>query len=328
MSRQEARGVFERPPGSGIYWARWWDQGRERRKKVGSFAQAREYYLAKKGQARSVSSPQLRTWSVREAIQRLLDIGNFESHAYLSHAKHFRDRFDGLQLDDLTIGELKTWRAERLKVVKPATVAHQLAFLGHVFKQAIEDGWPGKNPARFLRPKFDNRQVNWLTEAQEARLRAELPEPYWSYVEFAMLTGLRKAEQWRLEWSDILGATLWVQKSKTHARRGVPLCQRAMDILAAREHLERPFPGEKNWTFKLFRSACSRAGVHRFTWHALRHTFASRLIQAGVAITTLQKLMGHANIIMTERYAHLAPGALQDAVRIFDQKKEEPTDAN
>jgi site-specific recombinase XerD len=50
-----------------------------------------------------------------------------------------------------------------------------------------------------------------------------------------------------------------------------------------------------------------KAGIQRFTWHCLRHTFASRLIIAGVDLRTVQELMGHKTIQMTCRYAHLAP---------------------
>lgn len=51
----------------------------------------------------------------------------------------------------------------------------------------------------------------------------------------------------------------------------------------------------------------SKAGLQDFTWHCLRHTFASRLIMAGVDLRTAQELMGHKTIQMTCRYAHLAP---------------------
>ena len=64
-----------------------------------------------------------------------------------------------------------------------------------------------------------------------------------------------------------------------------------------------PLKGYKHW----FDDAVAEAGVSDFTWYCLRHTFASRLIMAGVDLRTVAELMGHKTIQMTMRYAHLAP---------------------
>jgi len=56
------------------------------------------------------------------------------------------------------------------------------------------------------------------------------------------------------------------------------------------------------------------AGLEDFTWHCLRHTFASRLVMAGVDIRTVAELMGHRTLAMTMRYAHLAPDHQRAAV--------------
>jgi site-specific recombinase XerD len=58
---------------------------------------------------------------------------------------------------------------------------------------------------------------------------------------------------------------------------------------------------------KWFEECVKAAGPESFTWHCLRHAFASRLIMAGVDLRTAQELMGHKTIQMTVRYAHLAP---------------------
>ncbi|HEV2383373.1 MAG TPA: tyrosine-type recombinase/integrase [Terriglobia bacterium] len=63
---------------------------------------------------------------------------------------------------------------------------------------------------------------------------------------------------------------------------------------------------------------CRRAEIASFTWHSLRHSFASRLVMACVGLRTVQK-MGHKTIAMTCRYAHLAPEHRLDAVRKLDE---------
>ena len=61
-----------------------------------------------------------------------------------------------------------------------------------------------------------------------------------------------------------------------------------------------PLAGSRYW----FEPALPKAKVRNFSWHCLRHTFASRLVMAGVDLRTVQELMGHKSIEMTVRYSH------------------------
>ena len=65
-----------------------------------------------------------------------------------------------------------------------------------------------------------------------------------------------------------------------------------------------------------------RAGLRHIGWHVLRHTFASQLASAGVPIIAIKELLGHSDINMTMRYAHLAPSTLYRAISVFDQRRQ------
>jgi integrase len=67
-----------------------------------------------------------------------------------------------------------------------------------------------------------------------------------------------------------------------------------------------------------FATALNRAGITDFTFHSLRHTFASQLVMAGVDLTTVKELLGHKDIKMALRYAHLAPAHKRKAVNVLD----------
>jgi integrase len=85
----------------------------------------------------------------------------------------------------------------------------------------------------------------------------------------------------------------------------------------------RVFCTYKGTPYRSFRTAFERAvrkaGIVDFTFHDLRHTFASRLVMAGVDLPTVKELLGHKSITMTLRYTHLSSGHKQQAVEKLDQ---------
>jgi site-specific recombinase XerC len=72
---------------------------------------------------------------------------------------------------------------------------------------------------------------------------------------------------------------------------------------------------------RAFNKACELAQIDNFHFHDLRHTFASYLRQRGVDLHTIQKLLGHKDGRMTQRYAHLCVDNLRDAVSVLNQRK-------
>ena len=77
----------------------------------------------------------------------------------------------------------------------------------------------------------------------------------------------------------------------------------------------------QNFINRVFVKALRKAGIVDFSWHCLRHTFASRLVMKGVDLRTVQEVMGHKTLAMTLRYAHLSPGHQLDAVRRLDEAR-------
>jgi len=70
----------------------------------------------------------------------------------------------------------------------------------------------------------------------------------------------------------------------------------------------------------VFKRACKRAKIEDCSLHTLRHTFASRLVMAGVDLRTVQELMGHKDIQMTMRYAHLSGDHKRQAIAVLEQR--------
>lgn len=161
---------------------------------------------------------------------------------------------------------------------------------------------------------------------REARGYQPFP-PYGNYTDhltpivlLALNTGLRRGELLGLTWrdADLAHAQVTVRGStaKTGLTRHVPLNSEAIDVLTAWRPAECEasapvFPGPDGGPMFSLKTAwlkiAKAATVQAFTFHDLRHTFASKLVQAGVDLNTVRELLGHSDIKMTLRYAHLAP---------------------
>lgn len=139
-------------------------------------------------------------------------------------------------------------------------------------------------------------------------------------VLLAINTGLRRRELLTLQWADIdlEGCMLTVRDTvaKNGKQRFVPLNSEAHAVLT-KWALQR---GKEGAVFGIsdaktaWANALKAAEIKGFRFHDLRHHFASRLVRAGVDLNTVRELLGHADIKMTLRYAHLSPDGLAAAV--------------
>jgi integrase len=131
-----------------------------------------------------------------------------------------------------------------------------------------------------------------------------------------------------LTWEDIdfdrLTVTVQASYAKNGERRSIPmndLLHRSLEEV----RIKSPgpvFPNRKGTQYRNFRTpfnnAVKKAGISDFTFHDLRHTFASRLVMSGIDLPTVKELMGHKDITMTLRYTHLSSDHKQNAVKALD----------
>jgi site-specific recombinase XerD len=184
-----------------------------------------------------------------------------------------------------------------------------------------------ENPARLVKHHLeDNARVRFLSADEEKALRGAIETQCPDHLpefELALHTGMRVSEQYCLTWTDvsIVRRVLTIQHSKNGSARHIALNQsaiRALETLRERSggvgFVCRGAPGPRRW----FEPVLATAKITGFSWHCLRHTFASRLVMAGVDIRTVQELMGHKTIGMTVRYAHLSPKHTLAAVERLD----------
>ncbi|HXJ95763.1 MAG TPA: site-specific integrase [Terriglobia bacterium] len=224
--------------------------------------------------------------------------------------------FGAAWLRDISPLTIEEFQRERVKAVSPATVNREVALLKHMFNMAERWGQhQGTNPVRLV--KFlpeNNLRFRTLGEDEERKLLACCAPHVRQMVVFALNTGLRSGDIYRLTWKevDLDHRMLNLIVRKTAKPLEVPLNDDALGVLEAR-HTERrgayvfgnPDTGKPFLNLKTgLKAALRRARLSGITWHTLRHTFASRLTTNGIDLVTVKDLLGHAEIKTTLRYAH------------------------
>ena len=129
-------------------------------------------------------------------------------------------------------------------------------------------------------------------------------------IQFTVATGLRVSEVVKLEWGDIRDASATI--SSKGKRRSVPLIQVALGALqVVPRHVSYPrvfwWLKTRNYAYEAFVRAERDAGVSGYTFHHLRHTYASWSAMAGCDFHALAKNMGISSLMVLRRYAHLSP---------------------
>jgi integrase len=207
----------------------------------------------------------------------------------------------------------------------------ELRTLKAFFNQAIKWELLDKSPFKNIKLlKIPERSPGFLTKEDFLVLLNNITQEWLrSIVIFAVNTGMRRSEIVNLKWENvdlerntILVANSESFKTKSGRQRIIPINLLAKRILITRERISPyvfvNYKGQKmydNYLGQCFRKSVRNAKLEaKISFHSLRHTFASWLVQSGVGIYEVQKLLGHSSISVTQVYAHLSENELHSAV--------------
>lgn len=213
------------------------------------------------------------------------------------------------------------YRQTRINSVSANTINHEHAYLRSVFNELSRLGeWQHPNPVMHIRKlKFKEAELSFLTVHQISDLLDELTkcrsQDAYHVARICLATGARWGEAEGLLLSNVQAGRLVFENPKDSERRAVPVAPELASDITVGKGAGRLFSG----CYGAFRSAVKRLGLEipkgQLT-HILRHTFASHFIQNGGNILTLQRVLGHSDLKMTMRYAHLAPDHFEQVLTL------------
>ena len=251
---------------------------------------------------------------------------------------HIEPHFGRLRLDEIGAEHVARYKAAKLKLdYNKKSVGNHLAVLRRMLAVAIEWGRLTHMPAAKWQLRAPPPAFDFLTFDEATRLVDAAGGIWRTMILVAMRTGLRHGELLALRWQDVdlVAGRLMVRQALSAKRidtpkngrsREVPLSDETIGALKAHRHLRGEFvfcvEGGQHLTHDACKwplwAACKRAGLRLVGWHMLRHTFASHLVMRGAPLKAVQELLGHSDITMTMRYAHLSADARRDAVQLLD----------
>ncbi|MGK5021054.1 site-specific integrase [Janthinobacterium sp. LB2P10] len=233
-----------------------------------------------------------------------------------SRIKTLIEAFGDYRLASLSSTQVARFRDQRLKVVGPQSVIHEINLLNRALKTATMDwgialpgGLPTAQVRKPVKPRGRDRRVTEeeITNILKVTGSAELR----TIVTLAVETGMRRSELAAMTWEevDLKKQTAHLPKTKTDVPRTVPLSKAAIwalkDFGAKKEG--RVFALQAESMSQAFERACEphRANIVNVRFHDLRHEATSRFFEKGLNVMEVASITGHKTLEMLKRYTHL-----------------------
>jgi len=333
-----------RRPGALYVWV--YHQGRRYKRRAASLSHARDLVHEIKAaiiKGEWPPKPQPKAVLLDDLLDEYREAKDREGKAIMRSGIGFQrllDRFGRLRPDEITAVAVEAWRMDLLERMSVASANHHLQLLRAILLHGVRNRRLKREDVPGIKlPNPNNQRVRYLTDGEERRLIAALPEYLHPLIVAAIHTGMRRGELAALKWSDVdfVSSTIVIREAKSGEGRRLPMNPVVQKTLAALRRRRRErirarvvnrnlaagyvFTGPRGGVLmnlnRDWYPALKSAALEDLHFHDLRHTFASRLVMAGVDLYRVQTLMGHKTPAMTLRYAHLSPAHLRAAVDVL-----------
>jgi len=233
-------------------------------------------------------------------------------------------------VSEITRGDVETFLSTCYRGVYAWNYA--LRQLRAFFNHGKERDWFDRNPTRGIKFRGADVKKKYIPPTEDILKVIKLAE--WPDMVFLLTlryTLARSIEIYNLRWEDVSfdnrTITLWTRK-----KRGGALTPRTIPMTDVLWEALKCFKNEGEYVFinpktgerfadkkKMLIALCKKAGVKRFTFHAIRHHGASLLVSKGVPLSDIQEILGHENLMTTVRYIQSLGGSTTQSIHLLEE---------
>jgi len=269
-----------------------------------------------------------------EYYNYIKDIKQIRSHIRTKQVLYrFEKIFSSYKLNEVNSEYIDNYKTQRQNDgIKNSTINRELTIISGFFSYAYKNKkFFGRNPVSEAGRLEDNTVIERILRPEEEIRLLEFCEGYLKdIVQIALNTGMRQGEIFKLRWDWIDFENNFISLPQTHTKsrkeRKIPLNQTVRKILMTRKLSS----GGTDYVFmsptglnkyinnvtRSFKTACKRAGIDHLRFHDLRHTAATRLVESGIPLHTVSKLLGHTSVRTTERYSHPGESLINAVIKL------------
>lgn len=289
--------------------------------------------------------------TLKYAIKLYLDYSECNKKSYkgdLRSTEIFLEYFGNIDLEDITPAKIEDFKRDVKNSTgnKNATINRYLQALSKMLNIAVANELLNKNPMWSVKKlKENNYKTRVLMPDEEERLFKEIERGYevvgrdrkkkkiYPYIYLkniiicALQTGMRKSEILKLKWSNIDFDYEYIEllETKSGKSRKIPISSKLMKIfkkILTTSNSEYVFVNpstNSNYIdiHRSFETVLKNAEINNFRFHDLRHTAATRMLEKGADIRTVQEILGHSSVSVTERYTHTNAKSKKSAIELL-----------